>query len=828
MSIPKRYNPRTQEPELDAFWQEQGVYQFVLGDDAPVYTIDTPPATVSGKLHLGHTYSYSQTDFVARFWRMMGHNVFYPMGYDDNGLPTTRLVEKLEGISEAGVGHEAFIERCRAVGLKVGQEYEALWRRLGLSVDWRYTYRTIDAESTRIAQWSFIDLYRKGLVYRKKAPALWCTECHTTFSQSELDDLERPSTFYTLAFGLDGGQTLPIATTRPELLPACVAVFVHPDDPRFAGLHGLEATVPLWGQRVPILADRRADPDKGSGAVMCCTFGDVTDIEWWHVYNLPLIEAITPDGRMSEAAGPFAGQPLDEARRNIVRALEEQRILLARRSIEQSVRVHERCDTPVEYIVLPQWFVRVLDFKAQLIDAGEQIAWHPDHMRARYRQWVESLSWDWCISSQRAFGVPFPVWYCRACGAVIVADENELPVDPLRSQPAAPCSCGSRDFSPETDVLNTWATSSMSPQIAGRFGDDPALYGKVWPMALRPQAHDIIRTWAFCTIVKSLHHFDRLPWSDIAISGWGIAGEGMGKISKSRGGGPMSPQEMIDKYSADAVRYWAASTGLGKDAVISEDKIALGQKLVNKLWNVARFSEPFLHDDQPAGMPAMLSPADCWILARARRLIETTTRLMQQYDHAAAKSEVENFFWTELADNYLEMAKLRLYDEQDASRAGAQYALRHTLLTVLKLFAPFLPYISEAIYRHLFAGRTLEGAETASIHAACWPIADESFSENAPGNAEAETHGEILCQIATAVRRYKSEHSLSLGSELAGLHIAVPDRDLADMLCAARADLTSITRARIVQVAERAERAPDATLSEWNIEIAIDAAWSSH
>ncbi|MBN1937033.1 MAG: valine--tRNA ligase [Anaerolineae bacterium] len=838
MSLPKRYNPRTQEPELDALWQEQGVYHFAPDGDAPVYAIDTPPATVSGKLHLGHTYSYSQTDFLARFWRMMGHNVFYPMGYDDNGLPTERLVERLEGISAAQVGRETFSERCRAIGSEAGREYRALWQRLGLSVDWRYAYRTIDHSTVRISQQSFLDLTHKGLIYHQRAPAIWCPTCRTAIAQAELNDLERQSTFYTVVFllppdndsmaaaqQLDGvwGDTdarrLPVATTRPELLPACVALFVHPDDARYHHLIGRQANVPIANRWVPILADPRADPAKGTGIVMCCTFGDQTDVEWQRAYNLPLVEALAPDGTMTTLCGELAGLPTAQARTRVVQTLREYGLIWDEQPVAQSVRVHERCDTPVEYILTGQWFIRVLDFKEQLIQAGEQIDWHPAYMKTRYRQWVENLNWDWCISRQRAFGVPFPLWHCPSCGQIVLAQEDELPVDPLYDRPCRSCPCGSTALQPETDVMDTWATSSLTPQIVGQWLDNPDLYRRVFPMSLRPQAHDIIRTWAFYTIVKSWHHFGVVPWKSIAISGWGIAGEGMGKISKSRGGGPMSPLEMIAKYSADAVRYWAASTGLGKDAVISEDKIALGQKLANKLWNVARFSEPFLHDCRPDKMPATLSPADRWILSRTQHLIETATQFMQQYDYAAAKSEMENFFWTELADNYLEMAKLRLYNESDPGRAGARWTLYHTLLTMLKLFAPFLPYVTEAIYRHLFAA-----ADTVSIHTARWPVADSAPSDGELCSDEAEAHGEILCQIATAVRRYKSEHSLPLGSELAQLSLSVSDQALAEMLGAAQADLVSITRARIVRIVKAPDRASDASLPEWGIEIAIDGA----
>jgi valyl-tRNA synthetase len=768
-----------------------GVYHFSRESAAPVYSIDTPPPTVSGHLHLGHVYSYSQTDFVARFWRMNGFNVYYPMGYDDNGLPTERLVERRLGITAAGVGRQAFIEKCLEVSVAAERDYEALWKRLGLSIDWRYTYRTIDERSRWTSQWSFIDLYRKGLAYRKQAPAIWCPECRTAIAQAELNDLDRQSEFFTLAFRLGNGETLPIATTRPELLPACVAVFVHPDDARFKRLVGQTARVPLFDQEVPILEDASTDPEKGTGAVMCCTFGDVTDVAWWRAHNLPLVESIGRDGRLTEAAGEFAGLAVAEARGRIVVALAARGLLLDRRPIDQSVRVHERCDTPVEYVVAQQWFVRALDFKADLLDIGERLVWHPPPMQARYREWVENLAWDWCVSRQRCYGVKFPAWYCDACGEIVLADETELPVDPTERPPSKACACGNTSFTPEQDVMDTWATSSLTPQIVGAWPGDQMLYASVFPFSLRSQAHEIIRTWAFYTLLKSRHHFDALPWREVAISGWGLAPEGAGKISKSRGGGPVAPMAMVEKYSADSVRYWAASAGFGRDAVISEEKIQAGARLVTKLWNVARFAERFIAHDAPPVQPPALSPADRWILSKAQRLIRRATQLFRVYDYAAAKNETEDFFWRDLADNYLEMCKQRLYDASGTAHVGARFALRHALLVALKLFAPFLPHVTEEIYQGLF--RSAEGA--ASIHTSRWPTADERLIDEL-----AESGGEMLVAVATAVRRYKSERGLSLGTELARLCLATGEAALAALLREAEADLLSITRARQVSV----------------------------
>jgi valyl-tRNA synthetase len=497
-----------------------------------------------------------------------------------------------------------------------------------------------------------------------------------------------------------------------------------------------------------------------------------------------------------------------EARQTNVRLLTEQDALLATRPIEQSVRVHERCGTLVEYIIAMQWFVRVLDRKDELLAAGERVRWHPPQMAARYRSWVAGLHFDWNISRQRYFGVPFPVWYCDACGAILTASDDELPMDPTERGPTQPCSCGATAFTPDTDVMDTWATSSMSPQIAGRWLSDTALYAQVFPFSLRPQAHEIIRTWAFYTIVKSLYEFETLPWANVAISGWGLAppAEDRGEKSDEKGSRPNKPSklskskggsgalEMVTQYSADAVRYWAASTGFGKDTYISEEKIALGGKLVTKLWNAARFAERFIADyTLPATPPANLAPTDRWLLSRLQRLIERVTALWRGYEYAAAKSETEAFFWRELADNYLELAKARLYDAKTPRHEAARYTLHAALLTMVKLFAPILPYVTDEIYLGLFAAS--DGA--VSAHRAAWQQPDPTLIDQA-----AEDAGEAIIAIATAVRRYKSETSLSLGAELARIELTAERAGLATTLRAAEADLKSVTRARMVVARE--------------------------
>ena len=789
MALSKRYRPQETEPRLQARWQLSDIYKFERLAEGPVYAIDTPPATVSGKLHMGHVYSYSHADFMARFWRMNGRRVFYPMGYDDNGLPTERLLENQLRATASQIGRQAFIQQCLRLGETIERDYETLWRRLGLSVDWSYTYRTIEDGTRLLAQASFIDLYQKNLAYRQEAPAIWCPECGTAIAQAELNEIERESVFVTVHFHLEGGMSLPIATTRPELLAACVAVFVHPGDDRYRSFIGCNVSVPLYGNQVPVLQDTGADPETGTGAVMCCTFGDAADVAWWRSHNLPLVSVIDRNGRMTLGSGLLKGLSVPEARRQIVKALDERGLITDRRPADQSVRVHDRCDTPVEYIVAPQWFIRVLDFKSRWLELGDEITWHPPHMKARYIEWIENLHWDWCISRQRHFGIPFPVWFCGGCGKITVAPEAELPLDPLDTYPRARCICGAKEWVADTDVMDTWATSSLSPQIAAGWLCDNELYQDVYPMTMRTQSHEIIRTWTFYTIVKSHHHFGQIPWKEICISGWGLAPEGTGKISKSRGGEPAAPMDIIEKYSADAVRYWAAGTGFGKDTVISEGRIQAGDKLVTKLWNVARFGERFLQGYGPHVVPPYLTPADRWILSRTQRLILRVTGFFQNYQYALARSETESFFWRDLADNYLEMAKRRLYGETGTETGGAQYTLNHVLRTCIQLFAPFLPYVTDEIYAGMFA-RNGE-----SIHTSTWPSVNPRLLDE-----RAETTGSLLVEIATAVRRYKSNANLSLSAPLKRLQLAVEDQALSLSLKEAEADLTSITRARNLDV----------------------------
>jgi valyl-tRNA synthetase len=848
MGFPQRYDAAEAERRWQDTWASKRLYEFDPADPRPPFAIDTPPPTVSGTIHIGHVYSYVQAEAMARFWRMQGRNVYYPFGFDDNGLPTERFVEKLRGIRARDLGRPEFIATCLEVSHEFEDRFETFWRGLGMSVDWRLRYSTIDPAARRISQWSFLDLYRKGLVYRAQSPNPWCIECQTAIAQAEMEDAERGTTFYTLAFGLsdDRRQTtddslsnppsivhrpssiLEIATTRPELLPACVAVFVHPEDARFTQLIGRTATVPLFGRTVPILADAAVDPGKGSGAVMCCTFGDTTDVAWWRAHDLPLIPLITRQGRLSADGGPYADLSLAEARKRIVADMRDAGLLLAEHPAEQTIRVHERCKTPLEILETQQWFIRVLDAKEALLATGRQITWRPEYMRARYEHWVGNLAWDWCISRQRFYGVPFPVWHCAVCGAIVLADEAQLPIDPSAETPPRACACGNTELRPDPDVMDTWATSSMSPQIAACMFEKPDLYQQLFPMQMRPQAHDNIRVWAFYTIVKSHYHFGTIPWETLMISGHGLDPSGH-KISKSRANASSGPEALIARYGADPVRYWACGGALGADRPINEDEMRQGARLVTKLWNAARLiagiENAELRIEHTASalsqfsiLNSQLLPADRALLSWLQRLIARATASFQSYEYAAACEATERFFWSTLCDNYLEWVKGRLYDGSEQERNAAQATLHQTLLTILKLFAPILPHVTEEIYQQLNISAVGLGEAAAfhSIHTSAWPQADPALLDE-----PAEQLGAALLAITGGVRRFKSARKLGLGAELAGLAIVVENHDLQQALEQSRADIRSVTRAReITFVTQPDERFEEI---EPGLQIAIDA-----
>lgn len=773
------------------FWDEHRLYQFNPQSEKPIYSIDTPPPTVSGSLHIGHCFSYTQADAIARFQRMKGFEIFYPFGFDDNGLPTERFVEKLHQVQAHSMQRDAFIRLCLETVQTQERGFEALWRRLGLSVDWTRCYSTISPQAQRISQRSFLDLFKKGRIYQKEAPALWCSHCQTAIAQADLEDTETPSLFVDIAFCLASGESVRVSTTRPELLPACVALFAHPEDKRYSALIGQYAQTPIFKKRVPLLADPKVNQQKGTGLVMCCTFGDTTDIAWWNEHQLPFQAVLERTGRLSEIAGPYANLKIKEARKKIIQDLETEGALTNQREIIHTLNTHERCGTEIELLLLPQWFIRVLDLKEALLRAGDEIEWTPEFMKKRYVHWVENLKWDWCISRQRLFGVPFPLWVCSKCHEIVLARENQLPVDPRREKPSACPQCHSATLQPEHDVLDTWATSAVSPQINAQWGEGDEMK-KLLPMSLRPQAHEIIRTWAFYTIVKSLLHTEKIPWQRTLISGWVLSNQG-DKISKSKGGNANDPMALMQTRSADALRYWACRSKPGVDTTFSEDSVTQGKRLVTKLWNASKLALAHLQDYN--GTSGELEIIDRWLLDKLARTIEQATQAFEACDYSQALALTEKFFWSDFCDNYLEIIKKRLYNPEiygSASRVAAQYVLYHGLNNTLKLLAPILPFVTEAIFQASFA----QPEKARSIHLATWPKRDESWRDPV-----AEEIGDVAISIIETVRKEKSIRKLSLSTPLEKLEI-ITDRATQGKLDSVLSALQAVTQTKELHFAQ--------------------------
>jgi valyl-tRNA synthetase len=740
------------------FWEKEEVFKFDTRSKKKIYSIDTPPPTVSGRMHIGHAFSYSQSDFIARFKRMRGNEVFYPFGTDNNGLPTERLVEKSKGIKSKSMPRADFIKLCNEFIKEELPLFIQDWKNLGVSCDWNLKYSTIDDNSRRISQWSFLDLYKKGRMQRKDAPAMWCPECKTGVAQVEVQDKEIDSTFNEILFKV-GKEDLKIATTRPELLPACVAVFYHPNDERYKKYKGKMAKVPLMNFEVPIMEDKRVDMKKGTGIVMCCTFGDQTDMEWQKAYNLPIKTAITESGEMTSIAEKYEHLKIKAARKEIINDLREAGLLVNQIPIKHFVNVHERCGTEIEFVKSKQWFVKYLDLKEDLLKWGKELKWYPEFMRHRYDNWVKGLQWDWLISNQRYFGIPFPVWYCKDCDEIIFAKESQLPVDPLKDKPpVSKCpKCHSKKIIPETDVLNTWFTSSMTPQIINNLVKDEKMKKKLFPMDLRPQAHDIISFWLFNTIVKSRLHFGKNPWKDVVISGIvTMKGE---KMSKSKGNS-ISPQEVMEKYGADALRYWAASSKLGEDFDYQEKDLLTGKKLVNKLFNASKFIFMNLKDYQ-GKKPKKLAKADEEFIGKLNEVIKSCTKSFEDYEYSLAKQEIEQFFWSDFCDYYIEFVKKIIYQGERDEKLSAQYTLYHSFLVILKLFAPLTPFITEEIYQENYK----QYEKIKSIHITEWP---EIGKEKSKGDWE------IIKERLALIRQFKSQKHLSLNTPV---ELTIPKKD---------------------------------------------------
>jgi len=732
-------------------------------------------------MHIGHAFSYSQQDFVIRYKRMQGYNIFYPFGTDDNGLPTERLIEKEKNITPQKVGRKEFIKIClNTLNKELRPKYIQDWKSIGISCDWSIFYTTINKHCQKISQKSFIDLYKQKREYRKRTPFMWCPECQTAIAQVELKDKEKESQFVYIKFDTSINKPIVIATTRPELMPACIAIHVHPEDKRYKEFINQKAKIPFFNREVKIYANEDVNPDFGSGAVYHCTFGDMDDAEWIEKFKIQPIEIMDKDGTLNEKAGKYQGLNSKQARKALIEDLQKAGLIQKIEPIKHVVNTHERCDTEIEILMTDQWFIKYLDLKQQFLKQGSKLNWYPKHMKNRYDNWVKGLKYDWCISRQRYFGIPFPVWYCKKCNEIILADESQLPVDPLTDKPKDPCpKCKSTSFEPEKDVLDTWATSSLTPQIVASLF--PKLYKKLYPINLRPQAHDIISFWLFNTVVKSYLHNKINPFEDVVISGWALDPKGK-KMSKSKGN-IIEPQEMIQKYSADCLRFWAASSKLGEDLPFQEKELVAAQRLTTKLWNASKFSFSHL-ENYKLQKPKKLEILDLWLLIKLNQLVKSSTDAFDKYEYSRTKIETENFFWNIFCDYYLEIIKDRLYNSNKRGKQqkiSAQYTLHYSLLTILKLLAPITPFITEEIYQHYYAKKE----KCKSIHISSWPEYDPKLI-----NKKAEKIGDKTIQLISEVRKFKSKNNKSLKTPVL-LTLEKQDKDLESIL----EDLKAVTNA---------------------------------
>jgi valyl-tRNA synthetase len=821
--VPDRPALEGLEEKWNARWAADGLYRFDrTRPRREVYAIDTPPPTVSGSLHVGHVFSYTHTDLVARFHRMRGKAVFYPMGWDDNGLPTERRVQNYFGVRcdpslpydasfappgkpgkhPVPVSRPNFIELCARLTAEDERAFERLWRHLGLSVDWEMTYATIDRRAQRISQLSFLRLLKRGLAYQLEAPTLWDVDFRTAVAQAELEDREQPGAYHRVRFARPDGGFVEIDTTRPELIPSCVALVAHPDDGRYKPLFGSEVVTPLFGVRVPVKAHALADPEKGSGAAMICTFGDVTDVIWWRELALPVRAVIQPNGafrpvtwgepgwdstdvpRAQQYYDQLAGLSAVKARAKIVELLHESGDLIGDpRPVTHAVKFYEKGDRPLEIVTSRQWFLKTMEFRERLLARGRELRWHPAYMQARLENWINGLAGDWCVSRQRFFGVPFPVWYhVRADGSVdhdarLVPDEARLPVDPSTDVPDG-YEAAQRDrpggFTGDPDVMDTWATSSLSPQIAARWEEDRDLFERVFPMDLRPQAHDIIRTWLFSTLLRSEFEHGSLPWWNAAISGF-VLDPDRKKMSKSKGN-VVTPLALLEEHGSDGVRYWAASGRPGTDTAFDTGQMRVGRRLAIKLLNASKF---VLSRPEPHGRVTAL--VDRGLLTSLAGLVAESTEDFESYNYTRVLERSETFFWS-FCDDYLELVKGRRYGDQGAAlAASANGALLTALSAMLRLFAPFLPFATEEVWSWWRAG---------SVHTSAWPTPEQVLALCEPRAADLRAvealhfAGEVL----GAIRKKKSAEQRALKTPVARTVIRAPQSAL-DLLPAIEADL---------------------------------------
>jgi valyl-tRNA synthetase len=777
LSLPKRPPLREIEKKWQKKWEEMLSHQFDPTSQAPIYSIDVPPRYVSGPLHIGHAVSYTHIDFTARYRRMRGFNVFNPLCVDANGLPVEVNVEKT-GVSPREVGRRAFIEKCREYADKNQATIQEQFRRLGHTFDASLYYRTDLPLYRRVTQITFLELYEKGLVYQGERPVNFCPRCHTALADAEIEYQERETTLHFLKFHLIGdappdlsgverdreGPYLVVATTRPELLAACQLVAVSPSDPRYRGLGGRYIRLPLYDRTVPLVEDEAVSLDFGTGAMMVCTFGDKDDIEWSTRYPMDIIVAIDGDGRLTEATGPYAGLTVAEGRERICQDLMERDLRVEDKPLSQRVGTCWRCNTPIEFIITRQWFLHTLSLKEIVLKAQEQIEWIPEFMRMRLVNWAESLSWDWCLSRQRFYATPIPVWICQDCDEVVLATKEQCYVIPTEDPPPVErCPICGGGLAGTTDVFDTWFDSSITPLVNCWYARDEKLFKMLYPMDLRPQSHDIIRTWAYYTILRCTQLTGEPPFKQIAISGFIIGPDG--RPMHASWGNVVDPTEVIETYGTEALRYFAATCGPGVDTSFNYERTRHGVDFAVKLWNICRFVSDHIADFAPGADHVEYSPMDRWLQVHLSHALEHVTNAYDTFQFDRGLFTVERFTWSIFADNYLEAVKHRLYGENipEANRRAALDVLYRTVLSILKMLAPLLPHVTEELFHVLFSEK--EGIP--SIHLTSWP--DFRYQDQ-----EALEAGDRAVEIISALRKWKQSNRMSLGTEVEELIVETP------------------------------------------------------
>ena len=807
--FPKNYDYQTVEKKISQYWEDNKIYKFEPRDKSrKIYSVDTPPPYVSSShLHVGHVMSYSQAEFIIRYKRMKGFNVFYPMGFDDNGLPTERYVEKKYKINKSKITREDFIDLCLKETKSGIEVYKSLWKSAGISADYGLSYSTIDERCRKTSQKSFLDLYNKGLIERRNEPILWCPQCRTSLAQADVVLEEFSGVLYDIEFKSMDGKGLIISTTRPELLGGCVAVYANPADERYGFLKGRNVNVPLYDKEVPVKFDESVDMNYGTGLMMVCTWGDAEDVKKWKEHKLDTAIVIDKAGRLNELSGKFNGLNVKEAKKAVVEDLNGKFLIKGEKPLMHNVGVHDRCATPVEFMLAEQWFIKILDNKDKFIGAGNQMTWHPEFMKARYDEWINNLKWDWNISRQRFYGVPFPVWYCSECGEVITAAETELPVDPAANSPAVDkCpKCGGKEFKPESDVMDTWMTSSMTPLINSRwaYGDieSKELLNTIYPMGLRPQAQEIIRTWLFYTVVKSIYHTENIPFKNIMISGWGLDKNGK-KMSKSLGNF-VGPEDIISKYSADALRYWASKANLGQDLRFNEEDVVAGRKLLIKIWNASRFLitniSPEFNPYEKNISDLKLSRIDKWVLTEFENALQICENNMESYEYSFALRTASDFFYNIYCDNYLEIIKNVFWDEGEENAERKKTVLNvmyFVSLNILKVFAPFMPFITEELYLSFYGNFE----KSKSIHLSIWP----EFKKELIFSDSVKIAG-ILLDILEASRKLRTNLNLHQNHRIGKILIQTLNPDYIGIINEISGDIMSAVRAERVVFSDKAD-----------------------